>query len=94
MVDHTLESTELIHIRDAALELAEWPASGPQGYPNPTRSQIQWRGGQTIDVWDAAGRHFYRGKLDAGQLSVSGWPVGTYIARVDESKPTRFVVIE
>lgn len=94
MVDHTLESTELIHIRDAALDLAEWPVPEPQGYPNPTRSQIQWSGGQTIDVWDAAGRHFYHGLLDAGRLSVSGWPVGTYIARVDESKPTRFVVIE
>lgn len=94
MVDHTLESTEHIHIRDSALDLIESEASEFRGFPNPARHDIQWINGRTIDVWDAAGRHVFQGTLNAGRLSVSGWPVGTYVARVDQNAPTRFVVIE
>lgn len=94
MVDHTLESTEYIHIRDAALDMMERESFDPIGFPNPTRSDIQWNNGRVIDVWDAAGRHVYSGMLNAGRLSVSGWPAGTYVARVDQLKPTRFVVTE
>lgn len=94
MVDHTLESTESIHVRDAALDVEDFSAAHLPGFPNPTNDWIQWQDARTVEVWDAAGRPFASLQLTNGRLSVEGWPIGTYIARLDGARPVRFVVTE
>jgi FtsP/CotA-like multicopper oxidase with cupredoxin domain len=94
MVDETLESVENIHIRDAALIIEKPPFIGVKGYPNPTRKHIAWDDARQIEVWNAYGAPVADLRFERGVLDVVGWPVGTYIARIDGSRSVRFVVIE
>jgi FtsP/CotA-like multicopper oxidase with cupredoxin domain len=94
IVDETLESTENIHIRDAALTVEEPQFIGVKGYPNPTREHITWDEAQYIEVWNAYGAPVADLRFERGVLDVAGWPVGTYVARIDGRRSVRFVVIE
>ena len=94
MVDETLESVENIHIRDAALQVEEPHSIGATGYPNPTREHITWDDARQIEVWNAYGAPVADLRFERGVLDVAGWPVGTYVARIDGGRSVRFVVIE
>lgn len=94
MVDETLESVENIHIRDAALKVEEPRFIGTTGYPNPTREHITWDDARQIEVWNAYGAAVADLRFERGVLDVAGWPVGTYVARIDGGRSVRFVVIE
>lgn len=94
MVDETLESTENVHIRDAALSIEEPQFIGVKGYPNPTREHITWDDARQIEVWNAYGKPVADLRFEQGVLDVSGWPIGTYVARIDGRRSVRFVVIE
>ena len=94
MVDETLESVENIHIRDAALKVEEPQFIGATGYPNPTREHITWDDARQIEVWNAYGAPVADLRFERGVLDVAGWPVGTYVARIDGGRSVRFVVIE
>ena len=94
MVDETLESVENIHIRDAALKVEEPQFIGTTGYPNPTREYITWDDARQIEVWNAYGAAVADLRFERGVLDVAGWPVGTYVARIDGGRSVRFVVIE
>ena len=94
MVDETLESVENIHIRDAALKVEEPQFIGTTGYPNPTREHITWNDARQIEVWNAYGAAVADLRFERGVLDVAGWPVGTYVARIDGGRSVRFVVIE
>lgn len=94
MVDETLESVENIHIRDAALKVEEPRSIGATGYPNPTREHITWDDARQIEVWNAYGAPVADLRFERGVLDVAGWPVGTYVARIDGGRSVRFVVIE
>lgn len=94
MVDETLESVENIHIRDAALTIEAPPFISVKGYPNPTRKHITWDDARQIEVWNAYGATVADLRFERGVLDVAGWPVGTYVARIDGRRSVRFVVIE
>jgi FtsP/CotA-like multicopper oxidase with cupredoxin domain len=94
MVDETLESVENIHIRDAALTIEAPPFISVKGYPNPTRKHITWDDARQIEVWNAYGVTVADLRFERGVLDVAGWPVGTYVARIDGRRSVRFVVIE
>ena len=94
MVDETLESVENIHIRDAALSVEKPQFAGAKGYPNPTREHITWDNAQHIEVWNAYGATVADLRFKRGILDVAGWPVGTYVARIDGVRSVRFVVSE
>jgi hypothetical protein len=94
MVDETLESVENIHIRDAALTIEAPPFISVKGYPNPTRKHITWDDARQIEVWNAYGATVADLRFEKGVLDVAGWPVGTYVARIDGRRSVRFVVIE
>ena len=94
MVDETLESVENIHIRDVALKVEEPQFIGATGYPNPTREHITWDDARQIEVWNAYGAPVADLRFERGVLDVAGWPVGTYVARIDGGRSVRFVVIE
>jgi len=94
MVDETLESVENIHIRDAALKVEEPQFIGATGYPNPTREHITWDDARQIEVWNAYGAPVADLRFEQGVLDVAGWPVGTYVARIDGGRSVRFVVTE
>ena len=94
MIDETLESVENIHIRDAALDVEEPQFIGATGYPNPARENITWDDARQIEVWNAYGAPVANLRFERGVLDVGGWPVGTYLARIDGGRSVRFVVIE
>ena len=94
MVDETLESVENIHIRDAALTIEAPPFISVKGYPNPTRKHITWDDARQIEVWNAYGATVADLRFERGVLDVAGWPIGTYVARIDGRRSVRFVVIE
>lgn len=94
MPDHTLEGSNQLHIRDAALEISEFAAPAFNGYPNPARTSIRWDGADAIEVWNSFGQAIPNVVLRDGILDVSHWPAGTYIARLSNGAAGRFVVIE
>jgi hypothetical protein len=94
MVDETLESVENIKIRDAALGVTQPEFTGAKGYPNPAREHITWDEARQIQVWNAYGVPVADIRFEQGVLDVSGWPVGTYVARIDGGRSVRFVVTE
>jgi FtsP/CotA-like multicopper oxidase with cupredoxin domain len=94
MVDETLEGSNGLHVRDAALHISETEKMAIKGWPNPAHSHIQWSDGSTLSVWDTFGRLVCVTDLQNGILTVDGWEPGTYIARFEDGRTARFVVSE
>jgi len=94
MVDETLEGSNGLHVRDAALHISETEKMAIKGWPNPAHSHIQWSDGSALSVWDTFGRLVCVTDLQNGILTVDGWEPGTYIARFEDGRTARFVVSE
>ncbi|HBL37723.1 MAG TPA: hypothetical protein DDZ19_01295 [Flavobacteriales bacterium] len=96
LADGTLEGTESIHIRDAALEVPNISWDQQNGFPNPANHHIQWSGSKqlTVTVFDARGNFVTTERLEDGVLDVRNWPNGVYIATFPNGSASRFIVTE
>ncbi len=94
MADGFIEDTQMIRVRDAALDVSETGQTPWAGFPNPAQHVIQYPPAFNVTVWDAWGREMFNGDLPDGRLHVQQWPVGSYLIRSGTGPISRFVVTD